>query len=166
MLGVLKKVGIKIAELPERATFGRSEAIAAHYHKGKITVSKPLSIWVGDWELAALADSWLDTGTDLHEAHGELLASESASEKFLSAITKGLDYLPKEIRPAVVENITGKLYRENRLVFPVKSTEEFSDPKIRPSGPIPDLAESTKEAGKKLLEDKAKGLLKGLLNRD
>ncbi|MFK7909401.1 MAG: AsmA family protein [Akkermansiaceae bacterium] len=166
MLGMLEKVGVKVAKLPERATFGRSEAIAAHYHKGKIKVRKPLSIWVGDWELAVIDGSWLDFGTDLHEIQGELLASESASGKFLGTMEKGISYLPKEVRPAVVNSITDKLYRTNRLVLPIQSTEEFSDPKIRLSGPIPDLAESAKDAGKKLLEDKAKGLLKGLLDRD
>lgn len=161
-LEILEKIGIKISKLPERATFGRSEAIAAHYHLGVVTVRKPLSIWVGDWELAALDGSWLDTGTDDHEIQGELLASKSASGTFIAMIEKGVDYLPKEASRAVVENVTGKLYRDDRLLVPIESTGDFSDPKIRPSGPIPDLAESAKKAAKKLLKDK----LNGLLNRD
>ncbi len=166
LLGNLRKVGVNVEDLPERASFGRSEAIAVHYHLGKITVRKPLSIWVDDWELAALDNSWLDTGTDMHELNAELLASESASNKFLKAMGKGVDFLPKEARQSVIESITTKLYREGRLFIPLKSTEEFSDPKIRPSGEIPDLADAAKEAGEKLLKDKAKGLLEGLLNRD
>lgn len=163
LLGVLEKVGIKVAKLPERASFGRSEAIAAHYHLGKITVRKPLSIWVGDWELAALDQSWLDTGTDEHEAHGELLASKSASQRFLSTIEKGVQFLPDEVQPVVVGSVKEKLYRNERLVIDVQSTGDFSDPKIRPSGAIPDLTESAKEAGKDLLKEKARGLLDGLL---
>lgn len=166
MLGVLEKIGVKVSRLPERATFGRSEAIAAHYHKGKVAVQKPLSVWVGDWELAVLDGSWLDTGTDLHEINGELLASVSASETFLSAIEKGVHFLPDDARPAVVESVSGKLYRDGRLVLPIKSKGDFSDPKIRPSGPIPDLTEAARDAGKKILKDKAKGLLKGLLDKD
>ena len=165
-LSILEQVGVQVSGLPERARFGRSEAIAARYHLGKITVRKPLSIWVADWEIAALEKSWLDTGTDEHEAFAELLASESASEGFLSLMRKGVDFLPERVREVVIQNIREKLYRYDRLLVPMKSTGDFSDPDIRPSGEIPDLAESAEEAGKELLKEKAGDLLRGLLNRD
>ncbi|MBT8044372.1 MAG: AsmA family protein, partial [Verrucomicrobiae bacterium] len=93
-LTILEKVGIQVAQLPEKATFGRSEAIAAKYHQGKVTVNKPLSLWVGDWELAMLDQSWLQTQTDQHEIHAELLASKSMSVYFRSIISKGVELLP------------------------------------------------------------------------
>ncbi|MCP5536602.1 MAG: hypothetical protein H7A51_10280 [Akkermansiaceae bacterium] len=162
-LSVLEKVGIKVAALPEKATFGRSEAIAAHYHLGKITVKKPLSIWVDDWELAALEDSWLQTQTDQHEVRAELLASKNASVNFRSVILKGVEFLPEQVQPIVAKDIEERLFRDQRLLVSMKSSGDFSDPTIRPVGVIMDFAEAAKEAAKKLLKEKAGGILDGIL---
>ncbi len=163
VLGALEKVGVKVSKLPKRATFGRSEAIALRFHLGKLSVHKPLSIWVGDWELAALSDSWLNTETDLHELNAELLASESVSRKSYSVIEAGVDFIPKRARETVVESVVSKLFRDDRLVVPIKSTGEFSEPKIRLSGEMPDLVDEAKKEARKLLKSKSKGLLDGLL---
>ena len=163
VLGALEKVGVKVSKLPKRATFGRSEAIALRFHLGKLSVHKPLSIWVGDWELAALSGSWLNTETDLHELNAELLASESVSRKSYSVIEAGVDFIPKRARETVVESVVSKLFRDDRLVVAIKSTGEFSEPKIRLSGEMPDLVDEAKKEASKLLKSKAKGLLDGLL---
>ena len=164
-LDVLEKVGIKVAELPKRATFGRSQAVAVHYHLGKITVRETLSILVGDWELAALKDSWLQTETDQHEMEVELVASERASGKFLDII-KAVDKLvPQELADRLIADIQGKIFRDDRLMVKVSSTGEFSDPKIRPVEGVPDIYEEAKDAGKDLLKEKAVDLLRGFLEK-
>lgn len=165
-LKILEKVGIKVTALPEKATFGRSEAIAAHYHLGKITVKKPLSIWVGDWEIAALENSWLQSETDQHEIYGELLASKKSSVYFRSLILKGLGLLPDQVEEMVSKDVESGLFRDERLIVSMKSSGDFSDPKIRPVGEIMDFSDSAEEAAKKLLKEKARGFLKGFLGGD
>ncbi|NNJ43319.1 MAG: AsmA family protein [Akkermansiaceae bacterium] len=165
-LSILEKVGVNIATLPDEASFGRSEAIAAHYHLGRLTVRKPLSIWVGDWEFAAMEDSWLQMETDQHEVNAELLASKDASVRFRSVIMKGLEMIPKEVRSMVVGDLEKQLFRDERLLVNIRSSGDFSDPKIRPVGAVVDLAEAAKEAAKKLLKEKASGFLNGLLGGD
>jgi len=162
-LSMLKAVGIEISKLPERATFGRSQSVAAHYHLGKVTVMKPLSIWLGDWEFAAIENSWLETQTDQHEISGELLASKGASVHFRSLISKGLNLIPEEARALVLDDLEGQLFRDERLLVKVQSTGDFSDPKIRPVGAIMDLSEAAKNAAQKLLLEKAGSLLDGFL---
>lgn len=164
-LSILEKVGVKVAKLPDRATFGRSRAVAAHYHKGKITVREPLSIWVGDWELAALAGSWLQTETDQHEIHAELLASVNASERFLRLIRALVKLVPKKAADLLVKDIEDKLFRDGRLIVKVKSSGDFSDPKVRPVDGVPDVIKEAKKAGKDALKDKAGDILRGLLDR-
>ncbi|MBK1830724.1 AsmA family protein [Verrucomicrobiaceae bacterium R5-34] len=162
-LSVLEKVGVKVAPLPERATFGRSNAVAAHYHLGKVTVREPLSIWVGDWELAALDGSWLQTETDQHEINAELVASVKSSERFLGLIGAVVKLVPQRLADALIEDVKDRLYRDDRLLVKIQSTGEFSDPKIRPVDGVPDLYENAKKAGEDMLKEKAAGLLRGLL---
>ncbi|WP_435893987.1 AsmA family protein [Oceaniferula spumae] len=165
-LSILEKVGINVAKLPEKATFGRSEAVAAHYHLGKITVREPLSIWVGDWELAAMDGSWLQTETDQHEINAELLASVKSSENFLKVIRTVVKLVPEKVADLLVKDVEEKLFRDDRLLVKVRSTGDFSDPKIRPVEGVPDLFEEAKKAGTDALKNKAEDLLRGLLGGD
>ncbi len=165
-LSILEKVGIKVATLPDRATFGRSEAIALHYHLGRITVSKPLSLWVGDWELAAMEDSWLQVETDQHEIHAELLASKRASAYFDATVMRALDMLSGKTKSLAAADIEKQLFRDGRLLVEIKSSGDFSDPVVRPVGAVVDLGDAAKQAAKKLLKEKAGGFLNGLLGGD
>lgn len=164
-LEALNELGIKIEPLPEKATFGRSEAVAAHYHRGEITVLQPLSIWVGDWEVAILDDSWLHTETNQHKIQAELLASKAASAGFYHLLAKMMVYLPKDVGEIVSKDMKENLFREDRLLVRVKSSKDLSDPKIRLVDGIPDFAKAVEKAGKKLLQEKAGGLLDGLFGK-
>ena len=161
-LDKLEKIGIRIAPLPERATFGRSQSVAVHYQNRKITIRESLSLWLADWEIAALKDSWLQTETDQHVIVAELLASESASEKLYGLILSTVNYLPRDVREDLMQDMTKNLFRENRFLVRVKSKGELSHPKIRLVDGIPDFGKSAEKAGKRLLKEKAGGLLKGL----
>ena len=160
---MLKKVGLNVGKAPKRASFGRSKSISAHYHLGRIDITKPLSIWVEDWEVAVLGGGWLNTQTDQHDVRGELLASKKTSAVMAPTILKGLELLPKELRASVADDVDKNLFRDDRLLVKIKSTGDFSDPKIRPDGKIIDLSKATKGAAGELLKQKAGGLLKGLL---
>ncbi len=162
-LSVLKKVGLNVGKAPERASFGRSKSISAHYHLGRIDITKPLSIWVEDWEVAILGGGWLNTQTDQHDVRGELLASKKTSAVMAPTILKGLELLPKELRASVADDMNKNLFRDDRLLVKIKSTGDFSDPKIRPDGKIIDLSKATKGAAGELLKQKAGSLLEGLL---
>lgn len=164
-LSVLEKVGIQVTDLPEKATFGRSQAVAAHYHRGKITVREPLSIWVGDWELAALDGSWLQTETDQHEINAELLASLNSSERFLRVMRAVVKLVPRKVADLLIKDVEEKLFRDDRLIVKIRSSGDFSDPKIRPVEGVPDLFKEAKKAGKDALKDKAGDILRGLLDR-
>ena len=162
-LSVLENVGIRVGALPEKATFGRSKSISAHYHLGRITVLKPLSIWVEDWEVAVLGKGWLDTQNDQHDVRLELLASQKASALMAPLITKALELLPEQIRSSVADDIQANLFRDDRLLVKVKSSGAFSEPKIRLDGKIIDISKSSRKAAEDLLKKKAGSLLEGLL---
>ena len=162
-LSVLEKVGLGVGKRPDRASFGRSKSIAAHYHLGRIDLLKPLSIWVDDWEVAILGGGWLNTQTDQHKVQGELLASKKASAVMAPTIFKGLELLPKQIRSSVADEVRDNLIRDDRLLVKIKSSGSFSDPKIRPDGKIVDISKASRGAAEEMLKQKAGGLLKGLL---
>ncbi|MGB2402222.1 MAG: hypothetical protein ACPIA7_02305 [Akkermansiaceae bacterium] len=162
-LSVLEKVGLGVGKAPDRASFGRSKSIAAHYHQGRIDLLKALSIWVADWEVAILGGGWLNTQTNQHQVRGELMASQKASALMLATIFKGLELLPNQVRPSVTEDISENLTRDDRLLVKIKSVGSFADPKIRPDGKIVDISKATRSAAEELLKEKAGDLLKGLL---
>lgn len=162
-LSILHKVGIRVGAMPERATFGRSKSIAAHYHQGRILVRKALSIWVADWEVAVLDGSWLNTKTDEHDMRGELLASQKASSAMTLAIAKGLEMMPEELRQGVADQVQSNLFRDDRLLVKIKSSGDFSEPKVRPDGKIIDVSKATQKATQGLIKQKAGSLLKDLL---
>jgi hypothetical protein len=159
----LEKIGIKIAPLPEKATFGRSESLAAHYHRGMVTVRQPLSLWLGDWEFAVMSGSWLQTETNQHTIKAEVSASRGASSQLEHLLVKGLDYLPNEVREPLVCDMQEKLFRDGRFVVKIKSQKDLSHPKIRLVDGVPDFGKEAEKAGKKLLLEKAGGFLDGLL---
>ena len=161
-LEILEKVGVSITRLPERATFGRSQAVAVHYHLGKITVHEPLSIWLGDWEIAALDGSWLQTETDQHEINAEMLASVKSSERFLKAMSAVVGLLPSKMADKLINDVKGKIYKNNRLFIKVRSSEDLSDPKVRVVEGVPDLLDEAKKSGEDALKQKAGDLLRGL----
>lgn len=162
-LSVLEKVGLGVGNAPDRASFGRSKSITAHYHLGRIDLLKALSIWVEDWEVAILGGGWLNTQTDQHQVQGEMLASKKASALMLPTIFKGLELLPEQVRSSVTEDIRSKIIRDDRLLIKIKSSGSFADPKIRPDGKIVDISKASRGAAKDLLKEKAGNLLKGLI---
>jgi len=164
-LDKLEKIGVRIAPLPERATFGRSQSVAAHYHLGKVTVRESLSIWVDDWEVAILERSWLQTETDQHVIHAELLASKNVSTKFYGIIAAAIDFLPRDIRDVIARDMKKNLFRDDRFLVKVKSKGELSHPEIRLVDGIPDFGKAAEKAGKDLLLEKAGGLLDGLFGK-
>lgn len=164
-LNALEAIGLRMDPLPETAKFGRSEAVAAHYHAGKVTVRKALSLWVADWEVAVLENSWLQTETDLHQIEAEVLASRSTSDLVAGLLGTALEYLPREARESVTKEMKNQLFRGDRLLVRLRSTEDLSDPKICLIDGIPDFAKAAEKAGKRLLEEKAGSLLDGLFGK-
>lgn len=162
-LAVLGKLGLQIGELPEKATFGRSQSISAHYHQGQVSVQQPLSIWLQDWEIAVLEGGWLNAQNDQHEVRGELLASRKASGFLKPLVFKGVALLPAEIRDQVSLDLEGNLFRDDRLLVKIKSSGDFSDPKVRVDGEIVEISKAAKEAAREMLQQKAGDVLKGLL---
>lgn len=164
-LSLLEKIKVNVSPLPEKATFGRSKAIAVHYHHGKMTLLKPISIWVGDWEIAALAESWLQSETDQHMMQVELLASEKSSRRFSELIEKGVQKLPRKVREQAEEHIQKQIIRDKRILLALQSSGDFSNPKVRPTELIKSYEELAKELGKDYLKDKGDKLLKGLFEK-
>ncbi|MDA0768437.1 MAG: hypothetical protein O3A92_16630, partial [Verrucomicrobia bacterium] len=166
-LGKLADWGMKIGGLPERATFGRGATVGVHYHQERFTAQEPLSLELGEWELAVLAESWLDLNDEEHEVGVELLASNGVSGVLHSGLLLALDYLPDAVEPEVVAGVEKAWFREGRLLARVRSQGELGDPEVDVLNKFPDVKEMTKEAlerhAKEKLKKLGKGLLEGLL---
>ena len=85
---------------------------------------------------------------------------------FRSLILKGLGLFPDQVVALVAKDVENRLFRDQRLLVSMKSSGDFSDPKIRPVGEIMDFSDVAEEAAKKLLKEKAKGFLNGFLGGD
>ena len=154
--GAIKKLesfGIKLGELPKRATFGRSRSLSVRYHNERVTLMEPISIWFADWELAAMEESWIQVETEFHAARAELLASQSLSDKSRRELVAGLGHIPKELRLPVAEEVGKAWFRNGRLGAEVVSAGPLSKPKVSMLENLPDVGEILKKAGENFLRD-------------
>jgi len=159
-LEVLEKFGIPVASLPEKSTFGRSKAINVHYHLGKLTLRQPLSIWVGDWEIAVIENSWIQSETDQHQITAELLASRSASQKFKGMTDTATSWLSEMVTQGTGNDLSQKLFKGDRLSMRVRSSGYFSSPDIEAVDGFKHVINEFKDTSEQLL-NQATGVLLG-----
>ncbi len=164
-VGKLAMFGLKMGGLPDKATFGRSRSMAVRYAGERLTMTEPLSIWAGDWELAVLEETWIQMETEEHALGSELVASETLSGKLKGQLDKGFGYLPKEIRPVVVAEIDKLWFRDGRLVAQVVSAGNLSDPDVSVLNKYPDVSDLVKKAGKDAAKEELKDLGGALLKK-
>ncbi|NIP92709.1 MAG: hypothetical protein GWO24_04290, partial [Akkermansiaceae bacterium] len=162
----LDAIGLEIGELPERATFGRSGAVAVHYQNERFTLGRPISVWFRDWEIAILEGTWIQSEKETHQGEAEILAEEELSTKLRNQIGNGVDYLPRELRPILVEEVEATWFRDGRLVAEIKSKGELSSPSVSLRNKFPDVKAIVRKAGEKLLEGGAGDLLRKLLGAE
>ena len=164
---LLKKIRITPPSLPEKVSFKNNQSVRVAYKLGMITLLDSLSVKVEKWELELLADSWLETGSDLHHFGVKLFASDSLSEKVGGFLEKS-----SKVRGLLGE-LTGEdsLLEDGRLALSIESKGELSDPKIRvknkfipSSGDLLDsLFDSRGGSSRDNLKEQGKSLLRGLL---
>jgi hypothetical protein len=168
---MLNKFGIKSLRIPEKAKFKNDQSVRVAYKLGVSTLLDPLIIKVNDWELQALAQSWIGSGNNMHMLGVKLRVGEAISNKLGGLLAKS----------SAASSILGKLtggsgadsWLENgKFTLHVESSGELSNPKVTIKNklalPAGNLIESllNGSAGDKedSLEKSAKDLLKGLFN--
>jgi hypothetical protein len=164
--GLLQKlavIGIEIEALPERATFGRSRTVAVHYHRERFTLREPVSVWFKDWEVAVLQGTWIQTEQSTHRGRAEIIAERRLSEKLHAQIGRGVEHVPVEFRPALVEEVEETWFRDGRLLAELESEGELTSPDVDVLNKFPDVKEVLKRGGEDFLKRKAGDLLKDLL---
>ncbi len=122
LLEEIEKVGINLGSLPNRILFGRSRRISGRYAEGVVTLVKPLSLSVGEWEVGLAKDSWIETHSTIHQIGVEFLAGKKVSQ----LLGGWLDSLPRE-----VENLAQqRFFDEKQVLWRVNSKGEFRDPEL------------------------------------
>ncbi len=159
--GVINKIGIKSLQIPEKVAFKNDQSVRVSYKLGISTLLDPLSIKVNDWELEALAQSWLGTGNNQHMLGIKLHVGEVISNKLGGVLGK------------FSEKIAGNntLIENGKITLHIESSGELSSPKIRLKNklakPAEDLLDSLlgndKDGKEDPLRKAGKDLLKGFL---
>jgi len=165
--GLLTRFGVKALKLPEKAKFKNDQSVKVAYKNGISTLLEPLTIKVKDWELEAVAQSWLGTGNGLHKLGVKLLVGEAISKKINSVLGGKAGRL---LGKFAGDTGLGSLLEDGKLTLHVESSGELSKPKVRIKSPLAkpsaelidgllgddEEGDSLKKAGKNLL----KGFLK------
>lgn len=162
-LKALEAVGIRVGDLPERATFGRSKSVTVHFHRERFTIQKPISVWYGDWELAILEKTWVQADQSLHAGELELVAEERLSSKLRTQIGKGVSGVPKGYREILIDEMDKVWFREKRLLARIGTEGELSNPDVDLHNKLPDYRSLLKRSGEKFLKEKAGDLLDNIL---
>ena len=161
-LDQVKKVGVSLGSLPDRIGFGRSGRIVGTYRDDQVTLTEPLSLSAGKWEVGLARNSWIATENGQHEIGVEFLAGEKVSQ----TLEGWLDALPREAQGLVLNRFVD----ENQVLWRVNSSGDLSDPDFDFLSQLPEAKEMWDDIedsmGDELekLRDKAGGLLKGLFD--
>lgn len=147
---------LRLNQWPETILFNEDKTLRCHWHAGQIRFDKKLSMDVGDWTLAVQKDSWIQTGSNNHQFHYKITASESLTQKMNGVISSLVGILPKKTRLMAAEEVKKMVYQDDRFILSLSSQGSFSKPKIKLDTEMPDI----KEIGAKLLGDVGSGLLR------
>lgn len=161
----LDAIGVKIGDLPERAIPGRSRSVAVHYHRERFALTKPISLWFKDWEVAILEGTWVQTEKAEHLGNVELIAEEQLSAKLRKQIGRGVDYIPSELQPILLEEVEATWFRDGRLMAQIKTKGELSSPSVDLRNKFPDVKSLAKKAGENFLKGGAEEFLKGIFGK-
>ncbi len=164
-IGRVANWGIRWGGLPERATFGRGATVGLHYFHERLTAVEPISLELGDWELAALKDSWLDLADEEHEISGEFVASKGVSALLRSGMMTGVGFVHDSVEDEVAAEVGKAWFQDERLIARVQSSGKLSDPEVDVLNKFPKLREILKEALKDEAKEKLKDLGGSLLDR-
>lgn len=146
---VLEKVGVRLGQLPEKATFGRSRKITGLYKRGRVDLHNDISVLIDDWEVAANRGSWLESGDETHEFFVDLCASEKASSSLVKHSEKLVKKLPREMRENFQQSLHGNWLKDGKLTLQLHTSKKLSSPKVRSLTKLPAINSLLKEATKK-----------------
>jgi hypothetical protein len=160
-LDQVEKWGISLGGLPDQIAFGRSRRIVGTYRDDQVTLTEPLSLSAGKWEVGLARESWIATGSGQHGIGVEFLAGKRMSETLGGWLTS----LPSEAQ-SLAQN---RFIDEEQVLWRVQSSGDLDDPEFEFFSQIPeakslieDLEESLEDEVDRL-KKKAGGFLKDLL---
>ncbi|PQJ27545.1 AsmA family protein [Rubritalea profundi] len=145
----LEKYGVSFDSLPKKASFGRSRKIAGSYKRGRVDVTRDLSIVIHDWEVAVNEKSWLSSGSEQHEFFIDLSASQKSSQSLVGHIDSLLKNVPKELRGGLANSIKQEWLVNGKLTLSLQTKGVLSKPKIKMITKLPNVDDLIKDYAKK-----------------
>ncbi len=157
-LRIVNQIGVKIGQLPEKATFDQ-HPISLHYHRDVVTLRKQVNLDLADWQLALMPPSVCNIASTDHQIQAELRTSQIHGTMVSDLVEKFIDSSPKLIRDILRQELLDNWFRDGRLIVKVNSEGTFDDPDLGVESQLPD-ADSLLDKAK----DKAGDLLKSLFD--
>ena len=161
-LDQVEKWGVSLGSLPQQIGFGRSRRIVASYRDDQVTLTEPLSLSAGKWEMGLARDSWIAIESGQHEIGVEFLAGKKVSQTLGGLF----EALPKEAQSLAQKRFVD----EQQVLWRVNSSGELKDPDLDFLSQLPEVdglledLEDSLEGEVDKIKEKAGGFLKKFLD--
>ena len=165
-MDLLKKAGISLAKLKEKAVLSRDTKTRVSYSRGVLTILMDTVFATKEFDFSVQKGARFILTNLSHSMRGAVRASKENSDRSLKsldkAIQRNLKMQPKEAQELRNKHFQG-IIKEGRIFLPFRSQASLRDPDITLEASLPSLSELAKDAGKSLLKkegEKAKKKLK------
>lgn len=131
----LKKLdewGIDLNDVKIGGPLQQDAAIRTRFSENRLTILEPAVFSLPDYELAILAESWLNSSDDQHEMNLRLSIAKGLRDRIVEGIAKSkvvgkYGSLVENLAKVIVEKLSDE---RGRMFFDVKSKERLSKPKL------------------------------------
>lgn len=151
----LSQLGLRTKPLPDQLTFGRERKLNASYARNQLDLHQPVSLMLGDWELALDGGTWVEFGTEQHGSGVRLIADAAASEFVRKHLGKIVEIAPENMRVKLHDEMLGQLFVDDCLTLQAATEGTLSDPKVKLTTRLPNTERMVKDYAKSRLLDYA-----------
>ena len=162
-IDLLKKAGVSLDKLREKAVLTSGTSTKVRYKRGTLTILNDMKIITKNFELLAKKGASFRLAKMTHRIDGKLTASaelsKSAVAKIDTVIQKQLRLKKKEAEKLRKKHFSSVI-DDGRIFFSFVSSASITNPNIVIKNSLPSLSSLAKEAGQQYLDKEKKKLEK------
>ena len=147
----LKKIGISIASLQEKAIIRNDTVTKVRYYKGNLKLLKDTIFRTEAFDFTIAKGFVMNLNSLIHSMEGEILVSKKESLKGLSqldnSIQKKLNLDAKEAKEMRNKHFKN-IIKNEQIFFPFQSKGTFTDSHLKLKTTLPDIGSFALDAGK------------------
>lgn len=147
-----RQAGLKMKNLAAPQALAHDTTLKFQLRSNRLTLLEDNSLDFPDYALSMQQGGYLDAGTETHEFHASLIASEAVSTAALKEADEFLSSLGDSAGEELRRFFITPLVRDGRIAMTFVTSGDTDDPKVKIDHPLQDLQDQLKDAGRDLID--------------